>query len=127
MWATVGEPRGTFVQPDTELRRKRRDPCEHVAELVDLLLKRTFSHGLGQLADLLGYPRNGWRKTPFAVSFAVGGLDNSLQLVQFHDESSPSSSWSLSAVRDRSGDVLSYILTVHRSIASVYTGQVIGC
>ena len=55
------------VERQAELVGQRRQPGEHVAELVQLLVRRALAHRLGQLADLLAQPGDGGRDAPLGV------------------------------------------------------------
>ena len=74
-----------FVEIDAELVGERRQPGQHVAELVHLLLVRAFSNGLGEFADLFRQPRHRARDAASPVACPEGRVDLSLKVGQVHD------------------------------------------
>ena len=70
--AAAGVAGRGLVEADAELARQRRQPGQHVAQLVDLLRPVTLAHRLGQLAQLLGQPGHRGGHAPRPVPLAVG-------------------------------------------------------
>ena len=64
--------------------RERRDPRDHVAELVHLVVTGALAHGLGELAHLFSQPRDGRRNAASGIAFAVCRGDDLLERVQLH-------------------------------------------
>ena len=70
--AAVGVAGRGLVEADAELAGERRQPRQHVADLVDLVGPVALADGLGQLAQLLGQPGHGGGHAPRPVPLAVG-------------------------------------------------------
>ena len=49
-------PSRRFVERASELTGKRREPCEHITELVHLFVTGALANGAGELAELFCEP-----------------------------------------------------------------------
>jgi hypothetical protein len=72
------------VERQSELRRERGQPREHVAELVQLFVGRSLAHRARELTDLFGEPRDGRRPAPRPVPRAVRARHQLLEGVDLH-------------------------------------------
>jgi len=82
--AAVGVAAGGVVEGQPELVGERRQPCERVAELVQLLRLVALSRRTRQLADLLGQPRDGGGHATRRVAFPVGPRHQLLEGAELH-------------------------------------------
>src|SRR5688572_23679482 len=71
--------------------RERREPCEHVAELVFEIGSISHPQRPREFADLLGEPPEGPVPAPRDVALEVGIAKRRLQVVQIHE------GWSVAA------------------------------
>src|SRR5690606_14021781 len=83
--AAVGVAGGGVLQREPELLGERRQPGEHVAQLVEARLVVALADRLGQLAQLLGEPGDGRRRPAGPVPLAVDRGHPALELAQVHD------------------------------------------
>ena len=74
------------IEIDAHLVGETGDPGQHISEFMELFGGSALSDCLGKFADLLGEPSDAGRNTPAAITFAVGLLDDRLQLGQIHVE-----------------------------------------
>ena len=70
--AAAGVAGRGLVEVEAELAGQRRQPRQHVAQLVDLRGPVALADRLGQLAQLLGQPGHGGGHAPRPVPLAVG-------------------------------------------------------
>ena len=84
MGAAVGVTLRCFTEIDTELVGQRRQPGQHVAELVHLLFVRALANRLRQFADLFRQPRDRARDAASPVALTERCFDLSLKSSQVH-------------------------------------------